>query len=57
MIWRHSENPPEMPAWLAMTVAKVDRMIIGTCSQWGPSRKNGLASALGSEMISAPWPR
>jgi hypothetical protein len=50
-------NAPEITAWEAMIAATVERITIGIRAQSGKSRKNGLALALGSERISAPWPR
>ena len=36
--WRASEKAPVMTAWLAMTVAIVERMISGISAQAGASR-------------------
>ena len=57
MHWRAMENAPEITAWLAITVAQVASITMGSRSQSGPSRKNGFAIAAGSRIISAPWPK
>ena len=38
MAWRVSENAPVMTAWLAMIVARVARMTIGSSAHSGTSR-------------------
>ena len=55
--WRDSENAPEITAWLAITVAIVARMTIGSRAQGGTSRKNGLSAVSGWFRISDAWPR
>ena len=54
---RAMENAPEITAWLAITVAAVARITIGSRIQCGPSRKNGFSIAAASRIISAPWPK
>ena len=51
MAWRAIENEPEITAWLAITVAAVARITIGTRSHSGPSEKNGFSIAAGSRSI------
>ena len=52
--WRVIENAPLITAWDAMIAAIVDKITIGIRAHSGNSRKNGLAVAPGSSMISAP---
>ncbi len=54
--WRVTENAPEITAWEATIAATVATITIGTCSQLGNSRKNGLSTAPGFSRISEPWP-
>ena len=54
---RATENPPEISAWLAITVAAVASTTIGSRSQSGPNKKNGFSSASGLLSTSAPWPK
>ena len=54
---RVTENAPEITACDAITVARVASTTTGSSAHDGISRKNGLATALGSARIRAPWPR
>ncbi len=55
--WRASEKAPVITAWLAMTVATVDKMTSGSSAHCGAIRKNGFSTAAGLDRTSAPWPR
>ena len=52
-----SDDAPVMTAWLAMTVAAVDRITKGMSAQPGTIRKKGSFIALWSFRMRAPCPR
>ena len=55
--WRASEKAPVITAWLATTVAIVDRSTSGSSAQDGASRKNGFSTVFGFDSTRAPCPR